>query len=90
MNNERHTNRKWVLVKWRLGLDFLVTGAAIGVAFYTKTEQPAIAMLIAAFADLTANYATYFSTNVIQKSIISKNYRPELAETNGREAEETK
>ena len=91
MNKERHTNRKWILVKWRLAIDAVVILGSIGLALMLKSDQPAIAMMIAGFADMTANYATYMTTNVVQKSIISKNYRPELAETkeNGREAEET-
>jgi len=88
MNNERRTNRKWVLVKWRLAIDAVVVLGAMGVAVLTEAEQPAIAFMIAGFADLTANYATYFTSNVIQKNIVSKHYRPELAEENGREAEE--
>ena len=72
------TGRKWILVKWRLAIDAVVILGAIGVAFLTKTAQPAVAFMIAGFADLTANYATYFTSNVVQKNIISKNYRPEL------------
>jgi len=72
------TGRKWILVKWRLAIDAVVILGALGVAFLTKAEQPAIAFMIAGFADLTANYATYFTSNVVQKNIISKNYVAEL------------
>ena len=82
MNKERHTNRKWVLVKWRLAIDAVVVLGAMGVAVLTEAEQPAIAFMIAGFADLTANYATFFTTNVIQKNIVSKNYVPELDKSN--------
>jgi len=78
MNHERRTNRKWVLVKWRLAIDAIVILGAIGLALKLKSDQPAIAMMIAGFADMTANYATYFTSNIVQKNIISKNYVAEL------------
>ena len=77
----KSNGRKWFLVKMRLLIDTLVIGAAIWIALKTKNEQPATTFLLAAFADLTANYATYFASNVVQKNIISKHYIKDLHET---------
>ncbi len=71
-------NRKWKAVVWRIALDTCVVGAGIGLAFMTPTRDIALPFVIAGFADLTANYATYFASNVVQKGIIAKHYIPEL------------
>ncbi len=72
----RQNGRKWTGFKWRLTLDAIVIVAAVFLAFFDKV--PAVPMLIAGFADLTANYASYYTANVVQKNIISKNYHAEL------------
>jgi NAD/NADP transhydrogenase beta subunit len=71
-------NRKWKAVVWRIVLDTCVVGAGIGLAFMRPTREVALPFVIAGFADLTALYAIYFASNVVQKGIISKNYKKEL------------
>ena len=71
-------NRKWKAVVWRVFVDTCVIGAGIGLAFMRR--DAALPVLIAGLADFTACYATYFASNVVQKSIVSKNYIPDLHE----------
>lgn len=73
-------DRKWRAVVWRIVLDTCVVGAGIGLAFMTPTRSVALPFVIAGFADLTALYAIYFASNVIQKGIISKNFIKDLHE----------
>ena len=72
------TDRKWKITCWRFVVDMLVIGGAVGMAFAMKLSQPAIAFMVAGFADLTANVATYTIGNVTTKAIISKHYVAEL------------
>ncbi len=73
-------NRKWKAVVWRIVLDTCVVGAGIGLAFMTPTRAVALPFVIAGFTDLTALYAIYFASNVVQKGIIAKHYIPDLHE----------
>ncbi len=74
-------NRKWKLVKWRLAIEAIVILGSMGGALLTKNTQPWVTFMIGGFVDLTASYATYFASNVVQKNIISKNYIKDLHET---------
>ena len=71
-------NRKWRAVVWRMFLETCVIGTGIALAFMRR--DLALPFLIAGFADLTANYATYFAANVTQKNIVSAHYIKELHE----------
>ena len=67
-------NRKWRAVVYRIFVDTCVVGAGIGLAFMIPTRAMALPFVIAGLADLTACYATYFVSNVMQKSIVSNNF----------------
>ena len=74
----RTNGRKWTGFKWRVGIEVIVILSAVGLAFMSK--EAAIPMLIAGLADLTANYASYYTANVTQKNIVSKNFQPDLVD----------
>jgi len=54
----------------------LIYGAILGLFF---SEQDIGVILGVVLAELTANFATYFTANVAQKRVISENYVAELA-----------
>lgn len=79
-------NRKWRFTFWRAVLDFATVIAGIGLAYYAATTGPgvvvssetAVTIMKAGFVDLALNAGTYFASNVAQKGVVGKWYKPEL------------
>lgn len=69
-------DRKWTLARWALGLGLVISLLAVAGWWFEK--DGAAGILAQGLGFIMFVFGLYGAANVAQKSVVSKNYRPEL------------